>query len=176
MNVMVVPMWAPGDHHRHEDHSSVYISPHWVPCKCHVMTCEGSIGRNRVVSRNMRDKFTVACQVCVVPQVWKSHAVVLILDHAVVLWSRAVVLRRAVVVVVFFVVVLGCTVMLGRAVVLSRAALVLSSAIAVGDLEFPPSLHLQDLGSIGSDGGSHEAILHVPVHEFSQGSHFRFRQ
>lgn len=42
------------------------------------------------------------------------------------------------------------------------------------DLEFPPSFHLQNLGSVGGDGGSHEPIFHAPVHEISQGSHLSF--
>lgn len=132
-------MWTPSDHNRDEDHSSMYISSHWVPCKHHLMTCVGGIGRDMVmmvvVSVNVRDKFTIGCQVCMVCHVWKSHANVLILDCAVVRTSAT-----------------------------------------VRDLEFPPSLHLQDLGSVGIDGRSHESILHVPVHEIPQGSHFRFRQ
>lgn len=141
----MVSVWTPGDHKGHEDHSSMNISSHWVPCEHQVMTCKGSIGRGMVVvgvvvvvvvsTMTVRDEFSVGCQVRLVLHVWKRHAMVLILDCAVV-----------------------------------------GSSAIVGDLEFPSSLHLKDLGSIGSDGRSHESILHVPVHEISQGRHFGFGQ
>lgn len=61
-----------------------------------------------------------------------------------------------------------------RVLILDGAAL-WTSAI-VSDLESPASFHLQDLGSVGCDGGGHEPIFHAPVHEIPQGIHFGLRQ
>lgn len=46
----------------------------------------------------------------------------------------------------------------------------------VRNLQLPPSLHLENLGSVRRDGGSDQPILHVSGDEIAQGCHFRFGQ
>nr|KAF6319736.1 hypothetical protein mMyoMyo1_008475 [Myotis myotis] len=61
-----------------------------------------------------------------------------------------------------------------RVLILDRETV--GSTAVVGDLQLPSPFHLEDLGSVGGDGRSDQAILHVPGDELPQSGHLGLGQ